>query len=197
MPFSLWHEKQPEAHTVDQIWDIIVNSITEVANICLPKKRLQYSINNRRRQKKEKKSKTYKAIVQLSKWIRKEKKNQNQKIDTAFREEMILSIREINKKLNWMILSQKDKADKNQAKLKEIQERINDRCEMIDEKQGKMLASLLNKPFNKFKIDKLVKENGLQRSLLLKRDKILAHTKEHFSSQFKEKSLNLEEMPGK
>ncbi|CAG8835045.1 31394_t:CDS:1, partial [Gigaspora margarita] len=59
------HKEQPEAHTVDQIWDIIVNSITEAANICLPKKRLQYSINNRKRQKKEKKSKTYKAIVQL------------------------------------------------------------------------------------------------------------------------------------
>ncbi|CAG8648001.1 14652_t:CDS:2 [Gigaspora margarita] len=29
------------------------------------------------------------------------------------------------------------------------------------------------------------------------RDEILAHTKEHFSLQFKEKSLNLEEMPGK
>ncbi|CAG8818957.1 39932_t:CDS:2, partial [Gigaspora margarita] len=138
-----------------------------------------------------KKSKTYKAIVQLSKCIRKEKKNQTQKIDTVLREEMIQGIREINKKLNIEIASigeyWSNKADKNHAKLKEIQERINDRCEIINGKQGKMLASLLDKPFNKIKIDRLVKENGLQRSLLLERDKILVHTKEHFSSQFKEK----------
>ncbi|CAG8793803.1 40490_t:CDS:2, partial [Gigaspora margarita] len=101
----LYEEEQTEAHIVDQTWNIIVNSIMEAANICLPKKRLQYLINNRRRQKKEKKSKIYKTIVQLSKWIRKGKKNQNQKINAALREEMNLSIREINKKLNVKIAS--------------------------------------------------------------------------------------------
>ncbi|CAG8754470.1 6816_t:CDS:10, partial [Gigaspora margarita] len=161
----------------------------------------------------KKKSKTYKAIVQPSKWIRKGKKNQNQKIDAALKKEMTLSIREINKKLNieiasvgeqwlseliqnlkgwWMILSQKDKTNKNYAKLKKIQERINDRCEMIDGKQDKILASLLDKPFNKIKINKLVKENGLQRSLLLERDEILAHTKEHFKRQISFKPNSVE-----
>ncbi|CAG8546493.1 44356_t:CDS:2 [Gigaspora margarita] len=94
-----------------------------------------------------------------------------------------------------MILSQKDKADRNHTKLKEIQEKINDRCEMINEKQSKMLASLLDKLFNKIKINRLVKKESFQRSLLLETNKILAHTKEHFSSQFEEKSLNLKEMP--
>ncbi|CAG8832120.1 25543_t:CDS:1, partial [Gigaspora margarita] len=60
----------------------------------------------------------------------------------------------------WMMLSQKDKADRNRAKLKEIQENINDKCEIIDKKQDKILASLLNKPFNKNKIDKLIKKDG-------------------------------------
>ncbi|CAG8610167.1 16187_t:CDS:2, partial [Gigaspora rosea] len=173
---------------------------------------------NWRGQKKEKKSKTYKAIVQISRWIRKGKKNQNQKIDTNLKEEMSCNIQKINKKLNieiagigdhwsseliqdlkgwWTILSQKDKADKNRAKLKEIQERINDRCKIIDGKQGQMLASLLDKPFNKIKIDRLVKENGLQRSLVLETNEILTHTKEHFISQFKRESLNLGEMPDK
>ncbi|CAG8738366.1 26752_t:CDS:2, partial [Gigaspora margarita] len=58
----------------------------------------------------------------------------------------------------WMIPSQKDKADRNRAKLKEIQEKINNRYEIIDGKQDKMLASLLDKPFSKIKIDRLVKE---------------------------------------
>ncbi|CAG8494727.1 7914_t:CDS:2 [Gigaspora margarita] len=52
-----------------------------------------------------KNSKTYKAIVQLNKWIRKGKKNQTQKIDVALRKEMTYSIREINKKLNIEIAS--------------------------------------------------------------------------------------------
>ncbi|CAG8835878.1 30542_t:CDS:1, partial [Gigaspora margarita] len=66
--------------------------ITEAANICLLKRRLQYSMNNRRRQKKEKMSKIYKAIIQLSKWIRKGKKNQTQKINADLREEMSCNI---------------------------------------------------------------------------------------------------------
>ncbi|CAG8737704.1 40998_t:CDS:2, partial [Gigaspora margarita] len=37
----------------------------------------------------------------------------------------------------WMILSQKNKADRNCAKLKEIQKKISNRCELIDGKQGK------------------------------------------------------------
>ncbi|CAG8559194.1 37135_t:CDS:2 [Gigaspora margarita] len=89
-------------------------------------------------------SKTYKAIFQLSKWIRKGKKNQNQKIDTALKKEMTLSIREINKELNVEIASVGEQWS----------------SELIQDLKG-------------------------------------SHTKEHFSSQFKEKSLNLEEMPGK
>ncbi|CAG8751887.1 14793_t:CDS:2 [Gigaspora rosea] len=97
------HEEQTEVHQMDQIWDIIVNSIKEATNTCLPKRRLQYSSNNKRGQKKEKMSKTYKAIVQISRWIKKGKKNQNQKIDTNPKEEMTCSIRKINKKLNIKI----------------------------------------------------------------------------------------------
>ncbi|CAG8790020.1 19891_t:CDS:2, partial [Gigaspora rosea] len=82
------HKEQTEVHQIDQVWDIIVNSIKEVANTCLPKKRLQYSSNNKREQKKKKKSKTYKSIVQISKWIRIGKKNQNQKIDMNLKEEI-------------------------------------------------------------------------------------------------------------
>ncbi|CAG8725438.1 15782_t:CDS:2, partial [Gigaspora rosea] len=103
---------------IDQVWDIIVNNIKEVANTCLPKKRLQYSSNNKRGQKKEKKSKTYKAIVQISRWIKKGKKNQNQRIDTNLKEEMTYHwSSELIQDLKgwWTILSQKDKADKNCA----------------------------------------------------------------------------------
>ncbi|CAG8645626.1 8653_t:CDS:2, partial [Gigaspora rosea] len=83
-----------------------------------------------------KKSKTYKAIVQIRKWTRIGKKNQNQKIDTNLKKEMLCSIRKINKKLNIEIA-------------------------------------------------------GIETS------EILSHTKEHFISQFKGESLNLEEMPDK
>src|SRR5260364_420892 len=97
-----------------------------------------------------------------------------------------------------MILSQKDKADRNCTKLKEIQEKINNRYEMLDGKQGKMLASLLDKPFSKIKINRLVKEEGFfQRSLLLETNNILVYTKEHFSLQFERKRLNFEEIPDK
>ncbi|CAG8744211.1 13932_t:CDS:2, partial [Gigaspora rosea] len=73
----------------------------------------------------------------ISRWIRKEKKNPNQKIDTNLKEEITCSLWKINKKLNieiaevgnywsseliqdlkgWRtILSQRDKVDKNRAK---------------------------------------------------------------------------------
>ncbi|CAG8854030.1 18117_t:CDS:1, partial [Gigaspora margarita] len=77
-------------------------------------------------------------------------------IDKQWSSELIQDLKEW-----WIILSQKDKADRNHTKLKEIQEKINNRCELIDGKQDKILASLLDKPFSKIKIDRLVKEEGL------------------------------------
>ncbi|CAG8829201.1 2877_t:CDS:1, partial [Gigaspora rosea] len=60
-----YHEEQTEVHQIDQVWDIIVNSIKEAANTCLPKKILQYSTINKQEQKKEKSPKRTKPLFKL------------------------------------------------------------------------------------------------------------------------------------
>ncbi|CAG8683427.1 6037_t:CDS:2, partial [Gigaspora margarita] len=87
-------------NTKIQSSEIITNTKTRAKGI----KRTVYLYEEKKTEER-KKFKTYKAIVQLSKWIRKGKKNQIQKIDAALREEINLSIREINKKLNVEIAS--------------------------------------------------------------------------------------------
>ncbi|CAG8795683.1 15036_t:CDS:1, partial [Gigaspora margarita] len=52
-----------------------------------------------------------------------------------------------------------------QAQIKIINNRISERCEMIDGNQGKMLASLLDKPFSKIKINQLLTRDEKARRL--------------------------------
>ena len=51
-------------------------------------------------------------------------------------------------------------------KRKEIEDSIEKRCQMIDDKQEKMLISLLDKPTKKIKIDQLIKEENDKKRLL-------------------------------
>ena len=56
---------------------------------------------------------------------------------------------------------------------------------MIDDKQGQMLSSLLEKPHRKIKIDKLVKTTENGRELLIEPEEVLEETKEHYQGQFR------------
>ena len=61
----------------------------------------------------------------------------------------------------WKILRARRVSELESQKRKEIEDNIERRCQMIDEKQGKMLISLLDKPTKKIQLDRLFsEENG-------------------------------------
>ncbi|CAG8655588.1 24355_t:CDS:1, partial [Racocetra persica] len=53
-----------------------------------------------------------------------------------------------------------------QQKRAEIEENIERKYQMIDRKQGRMIASLLEKPFKKIQINRLLVNYELQRELI-------------------------------
>ena len=61
---------------------------------------------------------------------------------------------------------------------------------MIDEKQGKMLISLLDKPSKKIKIDRLIGEVKGRRKLFIESTEVLEKTKEHYQNQFRSRHFN-------
>ena len=63
---------------------------------------------------------------------------------------------------------------------------------MIDGKQGKMVASLLEKPYKKIQIDRLLVEHEMQRELITDPQEVLTKTKEHFQKQFRSRNFNQE-----
>src|SRR6185436_9575901 len=56
------------------------------------------------------------------------------------------------------LLQEKKRREWEQKQRKQIEENINKRCEMIKTDQGKMIASLLNRPYKKIVLDRFVKQ---------------------------------------
>ena len=62
---------------------------------------------------------------------------------------------------------------------------------MLDSKQGKMFISILNKPYKKIKIDKLIKKEDNKSELLVNLSKVLKKTKNHYQKQFRPRNFDL------
>jgi hypothetical protein len=61
---------------------------------------------------------------------------------------------------------------------------------MLDGKQRKMLASLLDKPYRKVKIDRLIDKQPHERLLLTETEEILKRTQTHFQNQFRKRNFD-------
>jgi hypothetical protein len=68
---------------------------------------------------------------------------------------------------------------------------------MIKTNQGKMIASLLNKPYKKIVLDRFIKQNEEETSLLMKPEEVKKGVAEHYKKQFRERNTKLEEMSEK
>jgi len=75
-----------------------------------------------------------------------------------------------------------------------MQENINKRCEMIRSEQGKMLASLLNKPYNKITLDRVIKKEDQKAELILEPAIVEHEVKQHFKGQFRKRKTKFELM---
>jgi len=190
---------------LDEIWEVISKSILEAARKTIPKKKILNTTKNKKNNK-GKKSELTKALSQLGRWISLEKKNVKlglifeniedfniiveyinerhktsiEKITEVWTEEIISDIRGW-----WKILYKRRAEEIEKQRLKEIEQNIKKRCQMINSKQERILMSLLNKPLNKIRINKLVKLEDLKRKLITNSQEELEKTKKHFQQQFR------------
>ena len=68
---------------------------------------------------------------------------------------------------------------------------------MINDKQERMLTNLLDKPIKKIRIDRLIEQEDLSRSLITDPHKVLEKTKEHFQQQFRARNFQSHEIKNK
>ncbi|CAG8650911.1 6426_t:CDS:2 [Gigaspora rosea] len=99
----------------------------------------------------------------------------------------------LKKKSWWKIMKKRNSKVIENATNKEISRRIKERCEMISLNQRKMIASLLNKPYKKVKLNKLLEKEGLYIRLISNPKQVLDKTRAHFQEQFRQRRTNLSE----
>ena len=200
--------KKPVLDNLNECWSVLERSIIEAANKAIPKKKLP-NVEHIKRQE-VRRSRLHKVVVTLSRWLRKAKRKINIMLDSEEKESFNREIRKINKKFQvdiqevkdkwsensledlkgwWKILKEKNQRELEVATRKEINEKINRRCEMIHNAQGKMIASLLNKPLKKIKLEKLIVKEGLYHTLISEEKQVLEKTRDHFQAQFRQRNI--------
>src|ERR1043165_8599717 len=65
---------------------------------------------------------------------------------------------------------------------------------MIRTEQGKMIASLLNKPYKKVVLDRFIEQVGEETNLLTNPEEDRIGVAEHYKKQFRKRNTKLEEM---
>ncbi|CAG8792783.1 41239_t:CDS:2, partial [Gigaspora margarita] len=128
-----------------------------------------------------------KLIVELGRWVRKGKKKIGSDITKKDKKDFGLFRENIRKKFQIEI-ENIDRIEK--KKLKQIEWCIERRCQMINGEQGKIIASLLEKPFNHTIIDKLLENQNNTRVLTCDPEKVKEKTKEFFQKQFKRRCFD-------
>jgi hypothetical protein len=196
------------------MWNAIEEAIIDAANKKIPKKKIFNTRTNKRHYRK--KLQQHKHIIELQQIIKKAKIKRNQEIEKEEKKEINKKLIDIGKEIGavlpklhkqwseaWIddikgwqrILKDKRKEEWEQAQRKQIEENINRRCEMIKTDQGRMIASLLNKPYKKIVLDRFIIQSTEETSLVTEPKAVLDGLGKHFENQFRKRRTKLEEMP--
>ena len=65
---------------------------------------------------------------------------------------------------------------------------------MIKTDQGKMIASLLNRPYKKIILDRLIKQEEEETHLIMKPEEVKTSVAEHYKIQFRKRNTKLKMM---
>src|ERR1043165_939157 len=177
---NIQKDKQDEEEGLDRInriWDTIEEAILTAASKHIPKKKIYNTATNRRRSKKEQQQEE--SIVELQRLIKYAKVKKGQEVTKEEESEVKERLKVLNRKIGaklpklkrqwsnaWIedikgwqkLLQEKKKKEWESMQRKQIEENIDKRCEMIKTDQGKMIASLLNRPYKKITLDRFIKQ---------------------------------------
>jgi len=196
---------------INREWDNISRSIKQAAEEEIPRKKITNSSINKAPKKRytelQSAINTIRKIVKSCKKkkglyrteeeqleIEKELEKINRSTKTNIEIEGCLWSEQLQEELTrwWKIIKEKLVAENSNALRLEINEHIDRRCEMIKNNQSRMINSLLEKPFKKVAIDRLLINKVEGNELLNNPEEVLNATAEHFRSQFKKRSFQKE-----
>ena len=198
---------------LDREWDSISRCIKRAAEEEIPKKKILNSGINKSPKKRY--TELQIAINKLKKIIRRCKKEKNSNRDKDEQRELEREIEKINKSTNssielqdnswseilleeltrwWSITKGKLVAENMNMINLEIRESVNQRCEMLKDNQRRMINSILEKPFKKIAIDRILINEAKGKDFFNDPDEVLEKTAEHFSKQFKKRNFQEEVM---
>src|ERR1043165_2069677 len=89
------------------------------------------------------------------------------------------------------ILQEKKKKEWEQKQKRQIEKNIDKRCEMIKTDQGKMIISLLNRPYKKIILDRFIKQREEETKLVTEPDAVKEGIEEHYKRQFRKRKTKL------
>ena len=92
------------------------------------------------------------------------------------------------------ILQEKKKKEWEQKQRRQIEENIDKRCEMIKTDQGKMIISLLNRPYKKIILDRFIEQREEETKLVTEPDAVKEGIEEHYKRQFRKRKTKLKTM---
>jgi hypothetical protein len=205
--------EKSKAERINNIWDIIEEAIITAANKHIPKKKVFNTVTNKRRSQKEWQQEE--NIIKLQKIIKYAKTKKAQAVTEEERNEINEQLKILGKEIGaklpklqrqwsnaWIedikgwkkLLLERKKKNWERVQRKQIEENIDKRCEMIRTNQGKMIASLLNRPYKKIVLDRFIKQTEEETNLLTSPEDVRTGVAEHYKKQFRKRNTRLEEM---
>jgi len=210
---------------IDEIWERILNCIKRTAGETLPRKKrapelqeLQVEDENMRILKKD--------IRRIAKWCSKIKKFKFQETEDSELDLFILKegakglledlrskhseahmegetvlhqdLEGIKKDLEvwWKLLFKTWQTEKKKIEEKLIQENIERKYAMVISDQKRMINSLLERPYRKLRIDRVVIEtDDGEEDLIHEPQEVLKTVKSHFESQFRKRNVHVNNLP--
>jgi len=207
------HDKMRGIYKINSIWDIIEEAIITAASKHIPKKKIYNTVTNRRCNQKARQQE--KNIVKLQRLIKYAKTKKGQEVTKEEGNEVNEKLKILGKKEGanlpklqrhwseaWIedmkgwrkLLQEKKKREWEQVQRKQIEENIDKRCEMIKTDQGRMIASLLNRPYKKIILDRFIEQEGEETILITELETVKAGIAEHYKKQFRKRNTKLKKM---
>ncbi|CAG8799854.1 43687_t:CDS:2 [Gigaspora margarita] len=193
-----WEELDNTMDNLNKMWDSFEEGILFAAKRNFPTKRILSLSEKGKMNPKVHRTDLHQNTISLSQISREIKKciNTTQRIEwPKIFERTNMHLREINNRheIAIQLINSTDQNEKEASNLKEIENFIKLCYKRIQNKQGKMLNSLLDRPYNK--IDRVLDQK--EKNLLIHATEMKDKTRAFFQSQYKKKNTSLEDLLNK
>ncbi|CAG8794796.1 627_t:CDS:2 [Gigaspora margarita] len=195
-----WEELDNTVDSLNKMWDSFEEGFLFAAKRNFSTKRILSLVKKSKMNSKTSRTNLHQDTFSLNQISRKIKKCieliQRTEWPKIF-EKTNIHLYEINirHEIGIQLINSTNQNEKKVANLKEIENFIKLHCRHIQNKQGKMLNTLLDQSYNKIKIDRVLDQK--EENLVTHTTEVKNKTQTFFQSQYKKRNTRLEDLPDK